>query len=72
MLPKNILPPKPPKGDNVTMEDVTKWINAWSEFFGRTYEQIRKQFDEMDKVSVRGDDGKEIHGFFSQPTDMKP
>ncbi len=68
MLPKIILPPKPNRIKDI--EDVKKWIEAWNEFFERTYKQIYAQFEEFDKVSVKGNDGTEIHGFFSQKSDI--
>lgn len=70
MLNRSIQPPKPVRIESI--EDIKKWIEAWNEFFERIYKDIVRQFEQFDKISVRGDDNQEIHGFFSQPTDMKP
>lgn len=68
MLSKVIQLPKP-KFKNV--EDAQKWAEDFIASFERFYSQLYNEFNESTKVSVRGNDNIQLHGFFANKNDME-
>lgn len=69
MLPKGTMPPK---GKRIqSFKDVEDWIEAWNAYFERVYQQILSEFTESDRFIVKGDDHQQVHGFFTNKSDMK-
>jgi len=68
MLPKTIQLPKP-KFTNI--EEARRWAEDFSEFFKRFYSNMYNEFNESTKISVRGSDRTQLHGFFGSKDDME-
>ncbi len=69
MLPKTILMPLPPK--NIQDPAVRQWIEDFMKFFQNVYNDLYNENFETHKVSVRGNDSKQIHGFFTHKSEIK-